>query len=94
MPPTCEYPILCPLSQGTRTDFGAQGLVNKPFLFSGVGGDGCNPMAVPFVVKGNGNDVAEILLLVRSESVITGSCRKVDVKLVQLRPCFGGAVLI
>ena len=25
VPPTCEFPILCPLSQGTRTDFSAQG---------------------------------------------------------------------
>ena len=61
VPPTCEYPILCPLSQGTRTDFGAQGSVNDPIV-CGSGGDGCNPIAVPFVVKGNGNKTAEILL--------------------------------
>ena len=30
VPPTCKYPILCPLSQGTRTDFGAQSSVNDP----------------------------------------------------------------
>ena len=59
-----------------------------------MGGDGCNPIAVPFVVKGNGNKTAEILLLVRSDSVITGCCRIVDVKLVQLRPGFRGEVLI
>ena len=63
-------------------------------LFAGVGGDGCNPIAVPFVVKGNGNRTAEILLLVRSDSVITGGCRVVDVKLVQLRPGLRGEVLV
>ena len=64
-------------------------------LFVGVGGDGGNPIAVPFVVKGNGNKTAEILLfLVRSDSVITWGCRVVDVKLVQLRPGLRGEVLI
>ena len=92
MPPTCEYPILCPLMQGTQTDFGAQGSVNDPLLW--WGGDGCNPIAVPFVVKGNGNKTAEILLLVRSDSVITGGCRIVDMKLVQLRPGLRGKVII
>ena len=93
MPPTCEYPILCPLLQGTRTDFGAQGSVNDPFLVR-LGGDGCNPIVVPFVVKGNGNKTVEILLLVRSDSMITGGCRVVDVKLVQLRPGLCGEVLV
>ena len=37
VPPTCEYPILCPLSQGTRTDIGAQGSVNKPLSDGGNG---------------------------------------------------------
>ena len=37
VPPTCEYPILCPLSQGTRTDFGAQGSVNDPVICEGGG---------------------------------------------------------
>ena len=94
MPPTCEYPILRPLLQGTQTDFGAQGSVNDPIVFFGSGGDDCNPIAVPFVVKGNGNKTAEILLLVRIDSVITGGSRIVDVKLVQLRPGFWGEVLI
>ena len=95
MPPTCEYPILCPLSQGTRTNFGAQGLVNDPII-CGSGGDGCNPIAMPFVVnlKGNGNKTAEILLLVRSDSVIMGRCWVVNVKLVQLRPGLRGEVLV
>ena len=48
----------------------------------------CNPIAVPLVVKGNENKVAEILLSVRSDSVIMGSCWVVDVKLVKLRPGF------
>ena len=59
-----------------------------------MGGDGCNPIAVPFVVRGNGNITAEILPLVRSDSVITGGCRVVDVKLVQLRPGLHGEVLV
>ena len=64
-------------------------------LFAGLGGDGCNAIAVPFVIKGNGNKTAEILLfLVRSDSVITGSRRIVDVKLVQRRPGFRGEVLV
>ena len=63
-------------------------------LFAGVGGDCCNPIAVPFVVKGNRKKTAEILFLVQSNSVIMGSCRIVDVKLVQLRLCFRGEVLI
>ena len=54
----------------------------------------CNPIAVPFVVKGNRNKTAEILLLVQSNSVITGSCRDVDVKLVQLRQGCRGEVLV
>ena len=64
-----------------------------PF-FAGVGGDGYNPIAVPIVIKGNGNKTAEKLLSVRSYSVITGSCRIVDVKLVQLRPGFHGKVFV
>ena len=41
-----------------------------------------------------GNEISEILLLVRSDSVITGGRGVVDVKLVQLRPGFCGEVLI
>ena len=41
-----------------------------------------------------GNEISEIHLLVRSNSVITGSRGVVDVKLVQLRPVFRGEVLI
>ena len=37
VPSTCEYPILCPLSQGMRTDFGAQGSVNDPIICEGGG---------------------------------------------------------
>ena len=47
-----------------------------------------------FVYKLIGNEISEILLLVRSHSVITGSLGVVDVKLVQLRPGFWGEVLI
>ena len=41
-----------------------------------------------------GNEIREILLLVRSDSVVTGGSGVVDVKLVQLRPGFRGEVLI
>ena len=51
-------------------------------LFARVGGDDCNPIAVLFIIKGNGNKTAKILLLVRSDSVITGGCRIVNVKMV------------
>ena len=40
------------------------------------------------------NQISEILLLVRSDTVITGSHAVVDVKLVQLCPGFRGEVLI
>ena len=51
-------------------------------LFAGVGGDGCNPIAVPFVVKGNGTTQQRYFSLVQSDTVITGGCRIVDMKLV------------
>ena len=57
-------------------------------------GDGYNPITVPFVVTGNGNKTAEILLLVRSDSVIMGGCRIVNMKLVQLHPGLRGEVLV
>ena len=47
-----------------------------------------------FVDKSIGNENSEILLLVRSDSVITGYCGVVDMKLVQFRPCLRGEVLI
>ena len=47
-----------------------------------------------FVDKLIRNEISEILLLVRSDSVITGGCGIVDVKLVQLRPGLLGEVLI
>ena len=47
-----------------------------------------------FVDKLIGNENSEILLLVRSDSVIMGGCRVVDVKLVQLRPGLRGEVLV
>ena len=47
-----------------------------------------------FVHKLIGNKISEILLLDRSDSVITGGRGVVDVKLVQLRPGFRGEVLI
>ena len=47
-----------------------------------------------FVDKLIGNEISEILLLVRSDSVITWGRRIVDVKLVQLRPGLRGEVLI
>ena len=47
-----------------------------------------------FVDKLIGNEISEILLLVRSDSVITGSRGVVDVKLVELRPGLRGEVLI
>ena len=58
-----------------------------------MGGDGCNPIVVTCVINGNGNKKVEILLFVRSNSVITGGCWVVDVKLVQLRPGPHGEVL-
>ena len=47
-----------------------------------------------FVDKLIGNEISEILLLVRSDSVITGGRGIVDVKLIQLRPGLCGEVLI
>ena len=47
-----------------------------------------------FVDKLIGNEISEILLLVRSDSVITGSRGVVDVKLVQLRPGLRREVII
>ena len=47
-----------------------------------------------FVDKLIGNEISEILLLVRSDSVITGSRGVVDMKLVQLHPGLRGEVLI
>ena len=40
------------------------------------------------------NEISEILLLVRNDSVITGGSGVVDVKLVQLQPGLCGEVLI
>ena len=58
VPPTCEYPILCPLSQGTQTDFGAQGSVNDPI------GEGSMVLSNSgtFVDKLIGHEISEILL--------------------------------
>ena len=47
-----------------------------------------------FVDKLIGNEISEILLLVRSDSVITGGRRIIAVKLVQLRLGHRGEVLI
>ena len=54
-----QYSAHCRRERGLTSAPRAQSITQ---LFSGVGGDCCNPIVVSFVVKGNGNKSAEMLL--------------------------------
>ena len=73
-----------------QSDFGTQGSVNDSICEGGNG----SIYSRTFVNKLIGNEISEILLLVRSDSVVAQCRRVVDVKLVPLRSCLHGEVLI